>query len=590
MRSPYGVIRKSTFLAFLFLQCGISGFGQDLSSTSFEQKIDSLGKILPSMEAVADTLESQGILYYRQNDFDIATAYFTHTLQIREDINSVKTNRPLLFLGAIAARREEHKLAISHFKRAMELSIGVDTKSLGQAYNNLGLAYGSINEIDSSLKYHNMSLKLKNSLPVEERSLESINVTLNNLGVTYEKKDDLDSALYYFSIVLEQTKEYEDQTQYAQALSNIGFVNYRKKNFDEALGQYEQALVIAERDSLIDLLANLYDNLFYLHKDLGNDTITYYFEKSLDMQDLIFDLESNKEILKVRAEYDLEKAERELAENQLLLERKEAQTRLVLIVGGSLLLLMSGILLFLTHRQRLIEQLRKKDEAIHNQQVNELIRSQEISVLSARVEGQDMERQRIAEDLHDQLGSKLSAVKLYYDASEGGQSQSSLDKARQLLDETIDETRRIAHNLSSGVLTRFGLVTAIENLKETLENSKQIEIEFIAYNFENHRMSQELEINFYRIIQELISNILKHAKATQISIQLTRHGEGLITLMVEDNGKGFVPEKVSLQSMGLQNLRNRVERFEGNFTIDSKPGHGTTIIVEIDEKQDHVSP
>ncbi len=567
---------------FLSLLTFHSVSAQDISKDAFLQRIDSLYNLYYNSETVADTLESVGISYYKESKLDAAMAYFIYVLAIRDTIQSPKLVSPYLYLGSIAGRRNELSIAKEYFRKAEQYAEEFDSPRIGAIYNNLGKLYTETDQLDTAIYYLRKALDYK--IKVNDSDI-AIATTYNNLGTAYLTIENLDSANYFLQQARKRSKDLDDKREYVWAINNIGFIKYSISEYDSAVLYYEKALPLAERDSILQPLAKLYSNLFDAHYMLRDDTALYYREAYLNILGIIEDEEADKRIEELRTQYELVKAETQIKEQEFDLERQRSQIRLYLIIGGGLILLLSGFLIFLSYRQKIIQQLRKKDEAIHNQQVNDIIRKQELSVLNARVEGQDMERQRIAEDLHDRLGSKLSAVKLYYDSVQVEQPDETILKAKLLLDETIDETRRIAHNLSSGVLSKFGLIAAVQNLKETLENSKRIEIEFFANGFENHSIPKKLEENFYRIIQELVSNILKHAKATQITIQLTRHEDGMITLMVEDNGVGFNPDKVSLNSMGLMNLKNRVKRFDGQLSVDSDKGSGTTVIVEIDESK-----
>jgi signal transduction histidine kinase len=557
-------------------------YAQQSAMIDFESRVDSLLQF-NSKESVADILEKQGREYRSIADYTRANAAFTFSLKLREQIKSPLIALSHLYLGTVAGHRKEYELAIDHYKTAAKLaSAQFDSLRLGQAFNNLGYDFSNIQNYDSSLKYLNKALLIKRNTG---QSNIDLSATLNNLGVAYEGLNMMDSAIYFYKEALRLREKEGARELLVQSYNNIGYMHLIQGRKDSAQQFLTRGLQIAVEDSLVGEQRNLYLNMFRLYDKLENDSSHYFLNKHLKLLDVIYDYQSTQTIQRLRTEYDLEKKDITIAENELALERQKTQNRLYVIVGSGLLIFLIGLIIFLKYRERLHIQLRKKDVALHNQHVNQLIRDQEISILSARVEGQGTERQRIAEDLHDRLGSKLAAVKLYYDAAQEKQDMSMMDTARKLLDETIDETRRIAHNLASGVLTRFGLVAAIRNLKETLENSKKIDIEFVTHNFEHHELSKDLEENFYRIVQEILSNILKHARAKHITIQLTRHKDGMITLLVEDDGIGFNPDQVSLNSMGLQNLKNRVERFEGAMSIDSEPGHGTTIIVEIEEKQ-----
>ncbi|MDY8136080.1 sensor histidine kinase [Aquimarina sp. 2201CG5-10] len=206
--------------------------------------------------------------------------------------------------------------------------------------------------------------------------------------------------------------------------------------------------------------------------------------------------------------------------------------------------------------------------------------------IRAMIEGQEDERKRIASDLHDRLGSMLSMVKLHYQSVEKNiehlniSNQRQYSKANLLLDKACAEVRNIAHNMVSGTLTKFGLIAALDDLKDSLEDNNTVNIDLIVHGFKN-RLEQKNEINIYRIIQELISNVLKHANASEIVIQLIFNQNGL-NLIVEDNGNGFEVNNISKDGgMGLKNVLSRVDEIKGELNIDSSLDKGTTVTIDI---------
>ena len=196
------------------------------------------------------------------------------------------------------------------------------------------------------------------------------------------------------------------------------------------------------------------------------------------------------------------------------------------------------------------------------------------------VEGQEDERKRIAEDLHDRVGSILSTVKLYFNSLNTkidtfqGENNQQFEKANTLLDEAVDEIRRISHNLISSILMKFGLGPALKDLCETVEGAQQIKVDLQMHGIDQ-RLNNQLEISLYRIIQELISNILKHATATEITISIT-HQNGNLNILVEDNGKGF-DTSVIPNGIGLKNIKSRILKLNGQINIDSVTDRGTIV-------------
>lgn len=243
----------------------------------------------------------------------------------------------------------------------------------------------------------------------------------------------------------------------------------------------------------------------------------------------------------------------------------------------SLVLVVLALILFAFLFQR---KLLKKQRAYREVEI--LLQEQELKATYAILQAQEQERKRISEDLHDRLGSRLAAVKLHFHAYRNKikSNDEFFGTAGGLLDGAVEEVREISHNMVSGVLSKFGLVAALRDLKQTLESSKAIKMDLHAYHLDE-RLNFAIEVNIYRIVQELVSNILKHSGATEIIVQLNRY-ESQLLLTVEDNGCGFnVNELNSKKGIGLKNLQSRVFALEGQLNIDSGKGNGTTTTIEI---------
>ena len=152
-------------------------------------------------------------------------------------------------------------------------------------------------------------------------------------------------------------------------------------------------------------------------------------------------------------------------------------------------------------------------------------------------------------------------------------------KAYHTLDETAHEVRRISHNMASKTLIKFGFEAAVKDLAETL-SSDELSIHFACSDLPND-LSSDMQLNLYRVIQELLGNVMKHSKASLCNIDITGYDDELV-ILVEDNGRGFDPEKKSEhQGIGLSNVKVRVEHLDGTIEFDSSPEHGTTVIVNI---------
>lgn len=250
----------------------------------------------------------------------------------------------------------------------------------------------------------------------------------------------------------------------------------------------------------------------------------------------------------------------------------------VLIMGTlTLLLVVLTVIVFAFLFQR---KLIKKQKAFR--EIESLLQKQEVISAYQIMEAQELERKRIAEDLHDGLGSSLAAVKFHLHAYKNNPTNTEelFNTTTELLDLAVKEVRDISHNMIAGVLPKSGLTHAIQDLKNTIEASHQLKFQLHIHHLDD-RLDRFVEINIYRIIQESISNILKHAHASEIILQLSRHENDLL-LIIEDNGIGFNTNTVNLRAgIGLKNIESRVDALAGKLQLDSIKGKGTIITVEI---------
>ncbi len=255
--------------------------------------------------------------------------------------------------------------------------------------------------------------------------------------------------------------------------------------------------------------------------------------------------------------------------------------------AGALGGLLSMYLPFRKLRSRLTQAENQLKDKQH--EVEEILSKQQYETMSAIMEGQELERNRIAQVLHDNLGSMLSIVKFHFNSvneqlqSTDTQNQETYEKAFDLLNKTSEEVRRISYDLSSNSIERFGLSTALQELKKILESSQMIEVDLVEVGMEGKRLNVKLELIIYRTVQELVSNVLKHAEATDLEIQVFRRDEeGELIVIVVDNGKGFDREQVKeSKSLGLDSIDKRITQLGGHFHVDTSPGQGTKVTIHL---------
>ena len=211
---------------------------------------------------------------------------------------------------------------------------------------------------------------------------------------------------------------------------------------------------------------------------------------------------------------------------------------------------------------------------------------EKIRRLRSVIDGQDQERNRLSRELHDGIGQSLIAVKLQLENAETqnySMMRAGIDSAKNMIDYTIEDVRRVCNALLPAALNEFGIVSTLRALSSELGS-----LAGFSAIFENEgsveRMSKKSQVYLYRIAQEALNNIAKHARASTVVMKLKRENN-IVTLEVSDNGKGFIFDPVYVaQRNGLQNMRERTQLLQGEFSIKSEPGKGTTILVSIPYK------
>ena len=391
------------------------------------------------------------------------------------------------------------------------------------------------------------------------------------LGKTYKLAGDLPRALEYSLNAI----QYEPQLplpeyELASYYINAGDVYKELKEYKKAIDYLSYGLHLARdirhRENTRDAAEYLSQTYALQHR---YDSAFYFYQLFTGLKDSIVNNETKMKIAGIQGQYDIAKKDKEIA--------REQQIRNIL--GGSFIFLLIVILL-IYNSYRLKQKNKYQQE--NNRHQNELF--------NAIISTQDLERKRIAQDIHDSLGSVLSAAKLKLSSLEESKKLLSADQQEKyqstlgLLDEASTELRNISHNIMPATLSKLGIVAALQNLIDKISSHAGLQISFTAHEFEV-RIEETAEISIYRIILELINNIVKHAAANKVTIQLIKY-PAYINLTVEDNGRGFNYNKAAEEKkgIGLGNIFSRVEYLKGTIDIDSSPGKGTTVIIDIPYK------
>jgi len=434
-------------------------------------------------------------------------------------------------------------------------------------------------------------------------------------------KNVLDNSL----TILNKIPESSTWQMYHQTLG----VLYRETgHYDLALKEFETSIKIIEEKKAYGVLSQQYLEYITLHKKLGNiemekEYMLKFYELNIEnnpprsayalkelakmedrsgnvkkameyvnqyfvLNDSVQEDELTRETFQLEQLYQKEKKDREIAELQIMndrtdldLEKKKSQNYLLYMLLGSLLfILVSG---YLTYRNRQKKAL--LTQKVQEQEIQRLKSEQERDLFGVMMEGVEQERKRLAADLHDGLGGRLSGISIKLSKlSEVEKVKKAAPELNDILgniDDSLQELRGVARNLMPETLLKYGLKAALEDYCSTLKY-KDTNIVLQYYSTEEIE-DRNTKLTIYRIIQELINNALKHAKATEILIQFI-HDPSKIDITVEDDGIGFDYARLNQENgLGLTNLKNRVNFLNGTMDVRSIVNEGTSVNIQIEK-------
>ena len=398
-------------------------------------------------------------------------------------------------------------------------------------------------------------------------------------GLYYARLNKNADALASYEKGIKSAEKHQNQI----ALNRLKYaeyeVNFKLKNYDKAKANLEYLL---EKTPFIVDQKNYYNKLSEVYNATKNyDKAYFYSNKSNRINDSLNDTKFKSEIVELEAKYKKAESEKKITMLQSLNDKAALMVysnRLnsLLFAGLSFLLLVIVLFLWIFNKNQ--KKLSVQKEINLKQELSAFENRHKLSVSKALIQGEEMERKRIARELHDGLGSMLSSVKIHLNLAKKENAE-TVNGVDAMLDNSIKELRNISQNLMPESLLELSLEHALRDLCAANSNAVT-KVEF-QYLIKKSRLPKNSEIMIYRIIQELLNNALKYAKASQVLVSCSQNKD-VFFITVEDNGVGFdVLDPKNKNGMGLKNIKNRVEFLNGKLEIDSKPNQGTSAYIEL---------
>ncbi|AWK03222.1 two-component sensor histidine kinase [Flavobacterium crocinum] len=398
-------------------------------------------------------------------------------------------------------------------------------------------------------------------------------------GIYYAKQNKHTEALMSFDKGIKSSARHNNLV----ALNRLKFAEYevlfKLKNYDRAKSNIEY--LITNTPFIVDK-KNYYKELSKVYNATKEYSKAYYYSNKYNViNDSLNDAKLKNEIVELEAKYKKAESEKKISLLQSENEKAVLQVnnnRLNSMLFAVLSFLLFLTVLFLWSWNNYQKKLSFQKEVNHKQELDVLENEKKLSISNALIQGEEIERKRIARDLHDGLGSMLSGLKMHLNLADRENKENN-PNINEMLNDSIKELRNISQNLMPESLMKLGLEHALKDLCASYSNSETV-IE-LQYLIKKTSVPEHFKVTIFRIIQELLNNSLKYAKATQILVSCSQNKD-VYFITVEDNGIGFnVEHAQKREGMGLRNIKNRVAFLNGKLEIDSVINKGTSTYIEL---------
>lgn len=536
----------------------------------------------------------------------------------RQQKNAKETGITLNSLANIYQVKGYYDLAIANYQKAAVIFDSIAFyNGLTICYSNIASIYNHTEQYQPALQYNLLAYQTA----VTKNDTFSEGMIAHDVSISFTKNKQPDSAKYYATRALQLGQSIRNdfvtgyaykaffelyksekmwllaQTSAQQSLTYLQQTNSRYDVCFAYCNLAESALALQQNTAARDAIQKaatlaeevhsfqLSKRVYGLYKDIaaaGGDYKNAYAFAQLYQQysDSVFFEKRNNTLNELETKYQTAQKETQIARQQVeiqeqLIKTKQARIRLAIAVVLFFVLLVGAILLYLFFKQR---------QTLLQNKIITIEQQKKLELTQAIMDGEETERARLAKELHDGIGGLMSMVKLRFakirQTAAGLQQEEDFDKALELLNTASQDIRKISHALMPSALERLGLTEATAQFCHAMESSSRMEIDFQHYGLEE-RLPQRFELLVYRIIQELLNNIVKYAEAGDVLVQISRH-DNQLSITVEDDGKGFDVNIIRQKDgIGLHSMQQRIALLGGRMDIDSAIGKGTSVNIEL---------
>ncbi len=584
---------KTILLVICFIASGMI-FGQSPNFIKIKKLLDNgqnieAIKTLKTFEhkklrkdQLARTYFYLGIAYGNENKNDTCFRYLNKSESIYTSIDSIPSAMEvkLEIAYALSVENYDPKIIKQLYQEYIIYAEGTkNPNKITKGYYEMA-SFLITEEPKLSQKYFFKALKI-NKKTNDEKAYCKIIFSL--AGLYCNDIYQPDSALYYYEKALPISKKHNNIYDICRNYKNQAHIYTLRKNYLKALSLLKEAQCLPNNKYVKNISSMIHQDLSVNYAAIGNYPLAYKeLKKYTETKEDAAFLKQNQIIQDLQTKYDTKNKDFE----NLTLKTKDKNNKLLifLIIGILVIVSFLGYLRinFLKKKKKIAEQ----EKLIEAQKLTNALKEHELKEIDKLLEGQEKERLKIANDLHDNLGSLMATLKLNFQNLKRN-SQTTLEeeellfiKTDAMLDEAYQKIRGIAHSKNAGVIANEGLLPAIMNMAKKATVPGRLTVQVVPFGLDE-RIDNAIEVNIFRMVQEILTNAIKHSEANEITIHLTQHHDSL-NIIIEDNGKGFIPKnRDKKEGMGLPNIEKKVEHMGGTFTIDSTQGKGTSILIDL---------
>ena len=516
-----------------------------------------------------DLIQKRGSAQYFYGNYDKAATDFYLAIKI---LQSVKAQKPLALtyneLAKLYRKTKDFELSLENYDKALVLYSAIkDSSGISMILNESGMVHEFKKDYQKALDNYQASLKIATSI----HDSIGISYALSFIGGTYTIQKKYDIAEGYLLKSLAMRQLVADSLAIALNYNDLGMNASAAEDYVKGEDWLQRSNAIANQINYPELLSANYNQLALNEEKKGNykKALEYFRHKTI-LEDSIYSIEKSEQIEQLSTQYQTQKKEKQLLLQSAEIKRKNS------VIAGVIISMVLLVLLGISYYRR-----RKLKEYAEFQ--NQLSQKKH-EATQAVFEAEEREKLRIARDLHDGVGQLMTAAKMnlsafYHDISFKEESHKHrVAKIMDIVDDSCREIRTVSHNMIPNALINSTLAKALQSFVDQLDN-KSLHVHLFTEGLMDD-INSNTQMMVYRIIQECVNNVIKHAGATVLDITVVNDDDEL-SVTIEDNGKGFVVLGDKSEGLGMQTIKARTDYLNGNLEISSTPGKGTVVSINI---------